>query len=87
MIPTRLQVRPSEAARLLSVSPRRIGQLVAEGELDFVVIGKRRLIPLDAVHDLVERRRQRVTVRPDEVRERVREIAAARRRRQADTDP
>ena len=79
-------LRRSEAAQLLRVSPRRIAQLVASGDLAYVLLGKRHLIPHDSVIELIEQRRQRVEVPPDPVtdqsqltREAVRTIAARRR--------
>ena len=47
-------LRRSQASDLLGVSPRRIGQLVAAGELEYVGIGRQRLIVYDSVVEFVE---------------------------------
>lgn len=74
----------SPAARILGVTPRRISQLIAEGALEFVVIGRQKFIPADSLNELVEKRRQRAAIQPDQSRERVRSIAARRNRRLAE---
>ncbi len=47
--PEKLLVRPVEAAAMLSVSRSKIYELLATGELDYVVIGHVKRIPLRAL--------------------------------------
>lgn len=44
-----------EAAEMLSVSPRVLERLIADGEIDTVKIGRRRLVPSEALAEYVER--------------------------------
>lgn len=44
-----------EAADLLSISRRVVDRLVRDGELDSVKLGRRRLVPHDALTDYIER--------------------------------
>jgi hypothetical protein len=75
-----LLLRQARVARALDCGTRQVRHLIAAGHLDFVIIGRRRYVPIDSVLRLVEQRRQRVAVTPDQARARVREIAAGRRR-------
>lgn len=47
-----------DAAHLLSVSERVIDRLVKDGDLDSVLLGRRRLIPDAAIDEYVERLRR-----------------------------
>jgi excisionase family DNA binding protein len=44
-----------EAADQLSISARVLQRLISEGEVDTVTIGRRRLVPADALAEYVER--------------------------------
>jgi excisionase family DNA binding protein len=44
-----------EAARQLSISRRVVERLVREGKLSTVLLGRRRLVPDDALRDYVAR--------------------------------
>lgn len=44
-----------EAAEQLSISPRVLERLIADGKVDTVKIGRRRLVPGEALEDYVER--------------------------------
>lgn len=46
-----------EAAAQLSVSPRVLERLIKDGEVESVKIGRRRLVPHDALADYVSRLR------------------------------
>lgn len=48
----------SDAAHLLSVSERVVDRLVRDGELDSVLLGRRRLIPDAAIDEYVTRLRR-----------------------------
>lgn len=52
---TRLLHDLDEAAELLSISRRVVDRLVRDGELDSVKLGRRRLVPHDALEDYVAR--------------------------------
>jgi excisionase family DNA binding protein len=52
-----LAVSVAEAARRLGVSHRTVGYLVASGELHSRKIGRRRIIPLSALEDLLREQR------------------------------
>lgn len=45
----------AEGAELLSVGKRKMEDLVREGDVETVLIGRRRLIPAEALTDYVER--------------------------------
>lgn len=47
-----------DAADQLSVSARVLERLIADGEVDTVKIGRRRLVPAEALTDYVERLRR-----------------------------
>lgn len=47
-----------DVAHLLSVSERVVDRLVRDGELDSVLLGRRRLIPDAAVDEYIERLRR-----------------------------
>ncbi len=49
----RLLLTQAEAARVLGVNPKVIYAAVEAGQLPTVVLGKRRLIPLPALEELV----------------------------------
>ncbi len=69
-------VRRSEAARLLDVTPRRVGQLLEEGSLSFVTIGRRRLVVADSLEEFVRKRTRRALPPEDVIRARVRALVA-----------
>lgn len=46
-----------QAAELLSVSDRYVWHLADEGELETIKLGRRRLVPADALWSFVERQR------------------------------
>ncbi|WP_372733574.1 helix-turn-helix domain-containing protein [Nocardioides sp.] len=52
---TRLLHDLDEAADLLSISRRVVDRLVRDGDLDSVKLGRRRLIPHDALQAYVEK--------------------------------
>lgn len=54
--PTRL-LRPEEAADYLAVSRARVYELMAAGEIESILIGRSRRIPLAALDDFVTRLR------------------------------
>lgn len=57
MTRTRLLYSIADAAELLSVGVRKVEALVASDDLETVRIGRRRLIPADALDDYVQRLR------------------------------
>jgi excisionase family DNA binding protein len=46
-----LAVSPSEAARLLGIGRTHLYELIGRGALRSVLLGKRRLIPIDAIKE------------------------------------
>jgi excisionase family DNA binding protein len=50
-------VSVGEAAHQLGIGPTSAKELVARGQLESVKIGARRLVPVDAISDFVERLR------------------------------
>lgn len=52
---SRLLYAIPEAAEQLSVSARVLERLIANGDVDTVKIGRRRLVPADALADYVDR--------------------------------
>lgn len=46
---------PEEAAETLSIGRTKVYELLATGVLQSVLIGKSRRIPVQAIHDLVDR--------------------------------
>lgn len=52
---TRLLYSIADAAELLSLGKRKVEDLVREGDVETVTIGRRRLIPAEALTDYVER--------------------------------
>lgn len=48
----------SDAAEQLGVSERVLDRLIAAGEVETVKIGRRRLVPADALDEYVERLRR-----------------------------
>lgn len=52
---TRLLHDKPEAAAQLSVSERVLERLIRDGEIESVLIGRRRLVPHDALEDYVAR--------------------------------
>jgi excisionase family DNA binding protein len=52
---TRLLHDLDEAADLLSISRRVVDRLVRDGEIDTVKLGRRRLVPHDALEEYVAR--------------------------------
>lgn len=54
-IGSRLLYTVPDAAAQLSVSERKVRDLVADGAIDSVLIGRRRLIPHDALAAYIER--------------------------------
>ena len=71
-VPILLATRP-QAAQMLACSPRQVSSLIAQGELDIVVLEKRQLIVIESVRALMRRRRTTVTA---ETRERARQLGA-----------
>lgn len=55
---TRLMYDKPEAAEQLSVSVRVLERLIAGGEIESVLIGRRRLVPASALEDYVDRLRR-----------------------------
>lgn len=55
---TRLLYAIPDAAEQLSVSARVLGRLIAEGRIETVKVGRRRLVPHDALEDFIERARR-----------------------------
>lgn len=52
---TRLLYSVAESADLLSVGKRKMEELVRDGSVETVLIGRRRLVPAEALTDYVER--------------------------------
>lgn len=52
--PQRLTVNVREAARMLGISPRHLTALLDEGVIRSVRAGRRRLVPIKAIHAFVE---------------------------------
>ena len=52
-----LAVNVVEAGRLLSISPRTVRRYILEGRLRAVRIGRRVLVPLDCLRELLRERR------------------------------
>lgn len=57
----KLLLRPEEAAEALGLGRTKLYSLIAAGEIESLTIGKRRLIPREAVSDFVERARSAAT--------------------------
>jgi excisionase family DNA binding protein len=55
---SRLLYSIPDAADELSVSARVLERLIKEGEVDTVKIGRRRLVPAEALADYIERLRR-----------------------------
>lgn len=53
--PPRLLYAKPEAAAQLSISERVLDRLIADGEIASVLIGRRRLVPADALVDYIDR--------------------------------
>lgn len=53
-----LLLRPEDAAIELNIGRTRVYQLMAQGRLESLKLGKRRLIPADAIVAFIERERQ-----------------------------
>lgn len=51
--PPRSALRPKEAAKSLGVSPRKLAKMLKSGELRSVKLGWVRLIPVDAIDDVL----------------------------------
>lgn len=54
----RLLLRPEECAELLGIGRSKLYQLLASGSLESMTIGRRRLIPREAIVEFVQRERQ-----------------------------
>lgn len=54
-MPPRAALRPREAAHALGVSPSKIAKMLATGELRSVKLGWARLIPVDAIDEILAR--------------------------------
>ncbi len=52
----RLLLRPVEAAEMLGVGRSKLYELIADGALPTVRIGRRHRVPIDALHRWVEQR-------------------------------
>jgi excisionase family DNA binding protein len=50
-------IRPEQAAVLLGIGRTKLYELMARGELESVTIDRRRLVPVDAVEEFVQRLR------------------------------
>jgi excisionase family DNA binding protein len=48
-----------EAAVMIGVSPNTIRRQIASGRLQTAQIGRRRVVPIDALRELVEAKRER----------------------------
>ena len=57
MEPVLIPIWP-DAGRALGLGRTKMFELVADGEIETIAIGRRRLIPVEAVHEFVERRRR-----------------------------
>lgn len=57
-----LAVNVREAARRLGVSPRTVATLISRGELVSRKIGRRRVIPIDALEKFLRRHHQTQSV-------------------------
>jgi excisionase family DNA binding protein len=55
---TRLLHDKPDAAALLSISERVLERLIKSGDISTVQIGRRRLVPHDALEDYIERLRR-----------------------------
>ena len=55
---TRLLYDKPEAAEQLSVSVRVLERLISDGEIESVQIGRRRLVPAEALVDYIDRVRK-----------------------------
>ncbi len=55
--PVRRLLSLTEAAQIVGVGITTLKSLVHDGELDSVKIGRRRLVPSDAIDDLISSRR------------------------------
>ena len=55
---SKLLVSAEEAAAILSLGRRKIFELLAAGTLESLTVGRRRLIPRQALTEFVERQRQ-----------------------------
>ncbi len=55
----KLAVTPEEAAEMLSIGRTQVYELIRSGELDSVAFGRARRILVDALEDLLRRRRGR----------------------------
>jgi excisionase family DNA binding protein len=53
----KLLVSVEEAARILSLGRNKMFDLVREGDIESLKVGRRRLIPREALSDFVERQR------------------------------
>ncbi|MBL8565882.1 MAG: helix-turn-helix domain-containing protein [Hyphomicrobiaceae bacterium] len=49
-----LALRPGPAAKALGVSPRKLAKMLKSGELRSVKVGWVRLIPMDAIDELLK---------------------------------
>jgi excisionase family DNA binding protein len=57
LAPSRLLLRPEEAARLLAIGRSKLYELLASGELASVRIGRLRRVPQRAVEEFIEEMR------------------------------
>jgi len=53
----RVVLRPHEAAEQLAISRSKIYELIAAGDIETIMVGKVRRVPIDAVGRYVERQR------------------------------
>ena len=51
-----LAVAPAQAARMLSLGRTRLYELISAGELRPLKLGRRTLIPVQQLHDLIARK-------------------------------
>ena len=54
----RLLLRPEEVCRALGLGRTKVFELLARGEIESLLIGRRRLVPREAVEDFVQRQRE-----------------------------
>lgn len=52
----RLALRPKEAAEALGISPRKMADMIAMDEIRSVKFGWARLIPMDAIEEVLKAR-------------------------------
>ncbi|MCW2285682.1 excisionase family DNA binding protein [Rhodoblastus acidophilus] len=51
--PAPLFVTPADLARMLAISPSKVGVLIREGKIQTIQVGKRRRVPSEEVHRIL----------------------------------